>query len=80
MKKATSKSQAALQLLLLAVLVLSAVAQDHQDGVFSGVTDVVEKIGGQAPQSLEDFVRAHRAEFTGGPELSRQAQREMRKS
>ncbi len=59
---------------------LAAVAQDHQDGVFSGVTDVVEKIGGQAPQSLEDFVRAHRAEFTGGPELSRQAQREMRRS
>ena len=59
---------------------LAAVAQDHQDGIFSGVTDVVEKIGGQAPQSLENFVRAHRTKFTGGPELSRQAQREMRKS
>ena len=45
---------------------LAAVAQDHQDGVFSGVTDVVEKIGGQAPQLLEDFVRAHMVEFTGG--------------
>ncbi len=52
---------------------LAAVAQDHQDGIFSGVTDVVEKIGGRAPQSLEDFVRAHTAEFTGGPELSRKA-------
>ncbi len=51
---------------------LAAVAQDHQDGVFSGVTDVVEKIGGQRPQSLEDFVRAHIAVFTGAPELSRQ--------
>ncbi len=50
---------------------LAAVAQDHQDGVFSGVTDVVEKIGGHRPQSLEDFVRAHRAEFTGAPERSR---------
>ncbi|MFQ5778818.1 MAG: NmrA family NAD(P)-binding protein [Terriglobia bacterium] len=59
---------------------LAAVAQDHQDGIFSGVTDVVERIGGQAPQSLVEFVRAHRAEFTGGPELLRQAHREMRKS
>ena len=59
---------------------LAAVAQDHQDGVFSGVTDVVAKIGSQAPQSLEAFVRAHRAEFSGGPELSQQAQREMQKS
>ena len=33
-------------------------AQDHQDGAFSGATAVVEKIGGQRPQSLEDFVRA----------------------
>ena len=53
---------------------LAAVAQDHQDGIFSGVTDVVKKIGGQAPQSLEDFVRAHRAEFTGGTKVLRQAQ------
>lgn len=59
---------------------LAAVAQDHQDGVFSGVTDVVEKIGGRAAQSLEDFVRAHMAEFTGGPAPSRQAQPEARAS
>ncbi len=44
---------------------LVAVAQDHQDGVFSVETDVVERIGGQAPQSLRDFVRTHMAEFTG---------------
>jgi uncharacterized protein YbjT (DUF2867 family) len=59
---------------------LAAVAQDHQDGIFSGVTDVVEKIGGRAPQSLEGFVRAHMAEFTGGPTLSRQVRREQRTS
>ncbi|MEE8291147.1 MAG: NmrA family NAD(P)-binding protein [Candidatus Tectomicrobia bacterium] len=46
---------------------LAAVAQDHQDGVFEAVTDAVERIGGRAPQSLEDFVRAHRAAFTGDP-------------
>ncbi len=44
---------------------LVAVAQDHQEGVFSAETDVVERIGGQAPQSLRDFVRTHMAEFTG---------------
>ena len=30
----------------------------------SGVTDVVERIGGQRPESLENFVRANRMQFT----------------
>jgi hypothetical protein len=34
------------------------VAQDHQDGVFSAETDVVEKIGGRPPQLLAEFIRA----------------------
>ena len=42
---------------------LAAVAQDYQDGVFAGVTDVVERIGGQPPQSLADFVRANERAF-----------------
>ena len=42
---------------------LAAVAQDHQDGIFSAETDVVEKIGGQSPQSLEDFVKSHQTMF-----------------
>ncbi len=58
---------------------LAAVAQDHQDGIFSGVTDVVEKVGGQAPQSLGEFVRAHRKEFTGGAQLAQQLQREVQR-
>jgi len=41
------------------------VAKDHQDGVFSGQNDVVERIGGQPPQSVEDFVRANIDKFTG---------------
>ena len=45
---------------------LAAVAQDHQDGVFSAKTDIVEKIGGHPPQSLEKFVQAHITEFSGG--------------
>ena len=43
---------------------LAAVARDHQDGVFSGETDVVEKIGGQPPQTLEAFVRENAAKFS----------------
>ncbi len=44
---------------------LRAVADDHKNGVFSAQTDVVKRIGGQDPQSLEDFVREHRESFTG---------------
>ncbi len=36
---------------------LKAVAVDHQNGIFSGETDAVERIGGQAPQSLPEFIR-----------------------
>jgi len=42
---------------------LKAVAVDHQNGIFRGETDVVEKIGGQPPQALGDFIREHRAAF-----------------
>ena len=42
---------------------LVAVAQDHQDGVFSAETNVVERIGGQPPQSVEEFVRANAGMF-----------------
>lgn len=43
---------------------LAHVAQDHQNGIFSAQTDVVERIGGKAPQTLAEFVRANRAAFT----------------
>ena len=36
---------------------LKAVAVDHQNGIFSAETDIVERIGGQPPQSLPEFVR-----------------------
>ncbi len=42
---------------------LSAVADDHKRGVFSAETDVVERIGGQPPQSLAEFIQANRAGF-----------------
>ena len=49
---------------------LAAVAKDHQHGIFSARTEVVERIGGQPPQELADFVRAHHAEFIGEHPLS----------
>jgi NAD(P)H dehydrogenase (quinone) len=42
---------------------LKAVAVDHQNGIFRGETDVVERIGGQPPQSLDTFIREHRTVF-----------------
>lgn len=57
---------------------LAAVAQDYQDGVFSAETEVVKKIGDRRPQSLQQFVRAHIAEFSLDPELERQSRRAMR--
>jgi uncharacterized protein YbjT (DUF2867 family) len=36
---------------------LKAVAVDHQNGIFSAETDIVERIGGQPPQSLPEFIR-----------------------
>ena len=42
---------------------LKAVAIDHQNGIFRGESDVVERIGGQPPQALAAFVREHRTAF-----------------
>jgi len=42
---------------------LAAVAIDHQNGIFGGESDVVERIGGRPPQALEAFVREHRTAF-----------------
>ncbi|MEE9297048.1 MAG: NmrA family NAD(P)-binding protein [Phycisphaerae bacterium] len=53
---------------------LKAVADDHKNGVFSAQTDVVKRIGGQAPQSLEEFAREHRESFTGKAESKETAQ------
>ena len=42
---------------------LTAVAIDHQNGVFRGETEVVERISGQPPQVLDLFIREHRRLF-----------------
>ncbi|WP_328616824.1 NAD(P)H-binding protein [Amycolatopsis sp. NBC_00355] len=47
---------------------LGNVALDYRDGVFAGTNDHVEKIGGRAPLSVEQFVLDNKAAFgTSGP-------------
>src|SRR6267154_4893416 len=43
---------------------LREVAIDHQDGIFAGTNDLVEKIGGRPPATLAEFINKHRAAFT----------------
>ena len=42
---------------------LREVAIDHQNGVFAGTNDLVEKIGGRPPTTLEEFINEHRKVF-----------------
>ena len=47
---------------------LSNVTQDYRDGVFSGINNLVQVIGGAKPTTVEDHVAATRAKFdTNGP-------------
>jgi uncharacterized protein YbjT (DUF2867 family) len=39
---------------------LREVAIDHQNGIFAGTNDLVEKIGGRPPMTLEEFITKHR--------------------
>ncbi len=42
---------------------LKEVAIDHQNGVFEGTNDLVEKLGGRPPMTLEAFIEKHHAAF-----------------
>jgi uncharacterized protein YbjT (DUF2867 family) len=42
---------------------ISNVAQDYRDGVFSGMNNLVEVIGGNKPLTVEDYVAANRVRF-----------------
>jgi NAD(P)H dehydrogenase (quinone) len=42
---------------------LREVALDHQNGIFAGTNDLVEKIGGRPPMTLEKFITKHRKAF-----------------
>jgi NAD(P)H dehydrogenase (quinone) len=42
---------------------LQEVAIDHQNGIFEGTNDLVEKLGGRPPMTLEEFINKNRAAF-----------------
>jgi uncharacterized protein YbjT (DUF2867 family) len=42
---------------------LKEVAIDHQNGIFAGTNDLVEKLGGRPPVTLEAFIKKHRSAF-----------------
>ncbi len=42
---------------------LKEVVIDHQNGIFAGTNDLVEKLGGRPPLTLEAFIEKHRAAF-----------------
>jgi NAD(P)H dehydrogenase (quinone) len=42
---------------------LREVVIDHQNGIFAGTNDLVEKLGGRPPMTLEAFIEKHRAAF-----------------
>lgn len=43
---------------------VSAVAQDCQDGMFSGTNDLVEKLTGQMPLQMVDYIVKNKALFS----------------
>jgi NAD(P)H dehydrogenase (quinone) len=36
------------------------IARDHQNGVFAGTNDLVQKIGGKRPMGLPEFLQANK--------------------
>ena len=42
---------------------LREVVVDHQNGIFAGTNDLVEKLGGRPPMTLEAFIEKNRAAF-----------------
>ena len=42
---------------------LREVAIDHQNGIFAGTNDLVQRLGGRPPTTLEAFIEKHRAAF-----------------
>ena len=43
---------------------LAEITIDHQDGVFAGTNDNVERIGGRPPMTITEFVEKHRSVLT----------------
>jgi NAD(P)H dehydrogenase (quinone) len=43
---------------------LTNVAEDYQNGIFAGNNDLVERIGGKKPTTVQEFIADHLAEFS----------------
>ena len=43
---------------------LSHVAVDYRNGIFAGTNDIVERVGGKKPTTVEEFIIANSATFT----------------
>ena len=43
---------------------LGSVAVDYRNGIFSGTNDIVARVGGKEPMTIEEFVTANRAAFS----------------
>src|SRR6266850_5245209 len=54
---------------------LREVTIDHQNGIFAGTNDLIEKIGGRPPMTLEEFINKNRAAFAKEEHASRLARR-----
>ena len=39
------------------------IAKDHQNGIFAGTNDLVQRIGGKSPTSFPEFLQTHRNAF-----------------
>jgi NAD(P)H dehydrogenase (quinone) len=44
---------------------LKEITIDHQNGIFSGMNNYVQEIGGRPPMTVEQFIEKHRTEFGG---------------
>ena len=42
---------------------LSNVAVDYRNGIFAGTNDIVERVGGKKPTTVEEFITANSAVF-----------------
>jgi len=42
---------------------LSHVAEDYRNGIFAGTNDIVERVGGKKPTTVEEFITANSAAF-----------------
>ena len=43
---------------------LSNVAVDYQNGIFAGTNDLVERVGGKKPTTVQEFITDHLSAFT----------------